>query len=74
MLKEIRKCSVNQLLTYRTNHFQRPATADSELPLAICIFLECPRLLKMTVVERNALFKEFVKSLTPDIQRRMIDV
>lgn len=74
MLKTINECTVNQLLNYRLSKLCDGDSADEELSIAICIFLESPRLKTMNFQERAALFRKFMKCITPDIKNRMIDV
>jgi len=74
VLKAIKDCTVNQLLNYRLSKLCEGQSADEELSLAICIFLESPRLRTMNFQERARTFRKFVKCLTPDVKNRIIDV
>ena len=74
MYKAIGDCTVGQLMNYRANMLCEGNSCEQELSVAICVFLENPRLAEMNFQEKNKFFRQFMKSITKDVKSRMIDI
>lgn len=76
MPKKIKQCTVNQLLSYRMLNLDKinKGTLD-DLPFAIVIFLENPRLKDLpNNRDKTRLFKRFLYDLSPLIGEMIIEV